>query len=62
MWGIYMSQETLKRNRYYDPGPHEQTADHESKNFYEDFHDFHLPLERMHNSILHDWGSLAVLR
>ncbi|PAV12974.1 hypothetical protein ASJ81_04410 [Methanosarcina spelaei] len=30
--------------------------DHIGKNHYEDFEEFHLPIDRMHNSNLHDWG------
>ncbi|MDW5549453.1 hypothetical protein [Methanosarcina sp.] len=30
--------------------------DHIGKNHYQDFEEFHLPIDRMHNSNLHDWG------
>ncbi|MHC1754034.1 MAG: tail fiber domain-containing protein [Methanosarcina sp.] len=50
-----MAYETVKRNRYHVPEPL-QTGNHTSKNHYEDLHDFHIPLERMHNSNLHDYG------
>lgn len=30
--------------------------DHIGKNHYQDFEGFHLPINRMHNSNLHDWG------
>jgi hypothetical protein len=30
--------------------------DHIGKNHYQDFEEFHLPMDRMHNSNLHDWG------
>ena len=49
-----MAHETVKRNRYFIPP--QTSDDHASKNHYEDFRDFHIPLERMHNSNLHDWG------
>ncbi len=48
--------ERVKRNVYYDPGPPIQTSNHASINHYQDLQEFHIPLERMHNSNLHDWG------
>jgi hypothetical protein len=50
-----MAYEIVRRNRYHIPEPL-QTGNHTSKNHYEDLHDFHIPLERMHNSNLHDYG------
>ncbi|MFZ2498182.1 hypothetical protein [Methanosarcina sp.] len=50
-----MAYQTVKRNLYIDPDTQESVT-HISKNHYEDFYDFHIPLECMHNSNLHDWG------
>ncbi len=51
-----MAYEKIKIGRYYDPGPPIQTSNHVSKDHYEDLQEFHIPLERMHNSNLHDRG------
>ncbi len=48
-----MAYEKVKRNRYYDP-PSE--FPHSSRNHAEDQQEFHIPMHRMHNSNLHDWG------
>ena len=48
-----MAYEKIKRNQYYDP-PSEYP--HSSRNHAEDQQEFHLPMDRMHNSNLHDWG------
>jgi hypothetical protein len=50
-----MSYEKVKRYRYHNPETLE-TAPVTGKNLYEDLRDFHIPLERVHNSNLHDWG------
>jgi hypothetical protein len=50
-----MAYETVKRNNSND---HDivQLANHISRYHSDDMQDFHLPLERMHNSYLHNWG------
>jgi hypothetical protein len=50
-----MAYEKIKRNRYHKPQSTEIVS-HDSRNHYEDLLDFHIPLERMHNSNLHDFG------
>jgi hypothetical protein len=50
-----MAYETVKRNNYNDPDP-VQLSNHVSKYHSDDVQDFLIPLERMHNSNLHDWG------
>lgn len=47
-----MAYETVKVNRYYDGS----IKAHTNKNHYDDLNNFHIPLERMHNSNLHDCG------
>jgi hypothetical protein len=55
-----MAYERVKKNRYYDPTIG-YTYPHSSKEHYDDLEELHLPLERMHNAHLHDWGIAAGL-
>jgi hypothetical protein len=60
-----MGFEKIKRNRFYEepspalPGGYDYP--HLSRNHYEDQHELHLALERVHQSSLHDWGIAAGL-
>src|SRR4030095_15003849 len=46
--------EVLKRNRYFIAGAPD--IPHSSRNHVDDWHEHHLPLARMHQAHLHDWG------
>ncbi len=60
-----MTFEKIKRNRFYEPPsnalPGGYDYPHVSRNHYEDQHELHLALERMHQAHLHDWGIAAGL-
>ncbi|MFZ2498183.1 hypothetical protein [Methanosarcina sp.] len=51
-----MTYEKIKRNLYVDPDNPSYVLPHTGKKHDEDFICFHIPLERLHNSNLHDWG------
>jgi hypothetical protein len=53
--GIEMAYETVLRTNYPDPESSQAVA-HYAKDHYIDFQNFVIPMERMHNSNLHDWG------
>ncbi len=48
-----MNYDLIKKNVYYD-APNEYP--HSSRNHFEDFTDYHLPLARLHHSTVHDRG------
>lgn len=49
-----MAFEKVKRSNYTGCG--ELACPHTSDHHYEDFQEFHIPMERMHHANLHDWG------